>query len=52
MQTRVNKDMETQSSNVSDCLRSIDDISVHAIRFDDLEAGISNENGVRVRWRE
>ena len=39
---------ETQSSTVSDCFRSIDDICVHVIRFDELETSFSNENGVRV----
>ena len=50
MQRRGNNGMETQSPTVSDCLRPIDDIFfVHVIRFDELEASISNENGVRVR---
>ena len=40
--------METQLSTVSDCLQSIDNIFVHMIRFDELEARISNENGIRV----
>ena len=39
----------TQSSTVSDCLRSIDDIFVYVIGFDELEASISNENCVRFR---
>ena len=34
--------METQSETVSDCLRSINDIFVHVIRFDKLVASISN----------
>ena len=45
MQKRGNNDMETQSKTV-DCLRSIDDMFVHVIRFDKLEGSISNENGV------
>ena len=44
--------METQSSTVSDCLRSIEHIFVHVIRFDELEASIGNENGVQERlWQ-
>ena len=49
MQKRGNNDMKTQSQTASDCLRSIDDIFVHVIRFDELVPRISNENGVRVR---
>ena len=37
----------TQSSTVSDCLRSIDDIFGYVIGFDELEASINNENGVQ-----
>ena len=44
--------METKSQTVSDCLRSINDIFMHVIRFDELEPSISNENGARVRlWQ-
>ena len=46
MQKRGNNDMETQSSTVSDCLRSIKHIFVHLIRFHELEASIGNE-----KWR-
>ena len=36
--------------SVSDCVGSIDDIFVHVICFDNLEASISNENGMRVQF--
>ena len=53
MQRQGNNGMETQPSTVSDCMRSIDDLFVHVIRCNELEASISNKNGVRVRlWQK